>query len=349
MSPEKERKSVSFSAVIVILILVFSLVYLMNTPFLKILLKGLRFSEGQYTISAGNESSLSYSKSSFLVNNISYQSDYKTLEQYALSLINTDREKAGLKPVSESPIPAGQQHANSMLYFGYFSHWDTQGYKPYMRYSVLGGEGAVEENIAYESWTGPHFTNTDTVMQSLSKMEYEMMNNDMQCCNNGHRDNILNPLHNRVSIGIAYNSTTLFFVQDFENYYINGTVKLYGSDVIISGKQLQEFSPKDVLVFFDPLPKNLTSKELSAYPRAYDPGTYLGGALPPCTILCSQFEGGITVYASKWTVTGKDVTIVFSLSEFVRSMGKGVYTVYLLLGNRTDEAITSVSFFITSQ
>lgn len=27
-----------------------------------------------------------------------------------------------------------------MLYYDYFSHWDTQGYKPYVRYTLLGGQ-----------------------------------------------------------------------------------------------------------------------------------------------------------------------------------------------------------------
>jgi len=79
-----------------------------------------------------------------------YPPDYCVLANYALSLINQDRASNGTAPVSLSFTPAAQQHVDSMLYYGYFSHNDTQGYKPYMRYSFLGGLGADFENVATE-------------------------------------------------------------------------------------------------------------------------------------------------------------------------------------------------------
>jgi hypothetical protein len=52
----------------------------------------------------------------------------------------------------------------------------------------------------------------------IAVSEWAMMNNDLQCCNNGHRNNILDPRANRVSIGIAYDSSShiIYFVEDFE-------------------------------------------------------------------------------------------------------------------------------------
>ena len=44
------------------------------------------------------------------------------------------------------------------------------------------------------------------------------MNNDSECCGNGHRDNILNSFHNRVSIGVSYDATHVYFVEDFETF-----------------------------------------------------------------------------------------------------------------------------------
>ena len=80
--------------------------------------------------------------------NITYPSQYSELSDFALASINKDRSDFGIGPVTLSSIPSGQQHADSMLYSGYFSHWDTQGYKPYMRFVLLGGKGAVAEIFA---------------------------------------------------------------------------------------------------------------------------------------------------------------------------------------------------------
>ena len=72
---------------------------------------------------------------------------YSDLVNYALSLINSDRQSNGLQNVSLSSIDSAQLHAEDMLKNGYFSHWDMNGYKPYMRYTLAGGQGAVAENM----------------------------------------------------------------------------------------------------------------------------------------------------------------------------------------------------------
>lgn len=282
------------------------------------------------------------------VANVSYPVDFASLASYALDTINKDRAKFGLGPVSLSPIVAGQQHADSMLYFGYFSHWDTQGFKPYMRYTLLGGVGAVQENIAYEFWSGPHFTTTNSVEAAISSLEFSMMYNDSICCNNGHRDNILNPLHNRVSIGIAYNTTRLFFVEDFENFYVNMTWSVSpGYEVSFTGVPVStSVKGSSIAVFYDPTPEPMSVLALNTGPREYTPGTLIGGVMQPCSYLCPYFSNGITVYASRWVYTPSQLNIIFSLSKFIQQNGPGVYTLYMLTGSSTDTAITSISIFV---
>jgi uncharacterized protein YkwD len=277
---------------------------------------------------------------------ISYPLDYGTLSAYALSLVNQDR--SGLQSVTLSPNRAGQQHADSMLKYDYLSHYDTQGYKPYMRYTLLGGVGADFENVAYISYRSPFLTTTATVEGAIKDLEYIMMYNDSLCCNNGHRDNILNPLHNRVSIGVAYNSTALFFDEDFENYYVNMSVNTSGSyQVTMHGAVLD---PKAVstkaFVTFDSTPVAETPAQLNAGPREYGPGDAVGGILPPCAFACPSFSAGITVYASSWNFTSTGMSISFSLSDFIRQHGSGVYTIYIVTGSDTNSAITSFSIFV---
>ena len=153
--------------------------------------------------------------------NITHPPDYAALADYALGLINSDRADFGLNAVALSPNEVAQQHADSMLRFSYFSHFDTQGLKPYMRYTLLGGKGAMAENIAYVFNPIPVYTTTSAVEGVLRTLEHEMMYNDSSCCHDGHRLNILTSLHNQVSIGVAYDGSYVYFVEDFENYYVN--------------------------------------------------------------------------------------------------------------------------------
>jgi uncharacterized protein YkwD len=282
---------------------------------------------------------------------LTYPSNYASLANYTLNLINNDRDKFGLSSVTLSPIISAQQHADSMLYFGYFSHWDTQDYKPYVRYSLLNGTGAVEENVAYEYTNLPSFGSTQDVEQSISKLEYQMIYNDSACCQNGHRENILNALHNRVSLGIAYNSTRVFLVEDFENYYLELQQPFLSQNntVYLSGNSTYPLDGVEVLVFYDNYPQPLTSGDLatSSYRGSYDQGTFLGGVVPLCIFSCLSYPGGITVTATKWRVTSNSIQVQFQLGAFVQADGSGIYTVYLENpGQSNPEILFDASFII---
>ncbi|HKT22820.1 MAG TPA: CAP domain-containing protein [Nitrososphaerales archaeon] len=284
---------------------------------------------------------------------ISYPLDYCTLAAYALSQINADRASNGSAPVSLGFNQAAQQHADSMLYYGYFAHFDVQGYKPYMRYSLLGGRGADSENVAYLSYSLSHYTSTSAVEQAIQFLEHSMMYNDAACCNNGHRDNILNPLHNVVSIGVAYNGTHVFFDEEFENDYIalnfsaTGPIGPNPYYVTMQGAPISGTpKPNSIYIGFDGTPSSQTPSQLNSAPHDYGPGTLVGGVLPPSGIFgCGQFTTGTTVCADRWTFTSSTVSISFSLEPFIKDYGPGVYTVYLITGSSTDSALTTISVF----
>ncbi|HYA56136.1 MAG TPA: CAP domain-containing protein [Nitrososphaerales archaeon] len=287
---------------------------------------------------------------------IAYPSDYCTLASYALGLINQDRGANGTGPVTLDYNQAAQQHADSMLYYGYFSHFDTQGYKPYMRYSLLGGRGADFENVAYYYFSVPHFVSTDSVETAVKELEYSMVYNDSSCCDNGHRYNILDPLHNQVSIGVAYNSTTVYFDEEFENNYINlnfTVAPASASDpyyVTLEGVPTGSFpSPNSLYVAFDTSPAAMTPGQLNSGPHEYGPGSLVGGVLPRVGFFgdCGQFTSGTTVCADTWEVTSNTVEIAFPLDPFIREYGPGVYTLYLITGSSTDSAVTSLCVFVS--
>ena len=287
---------------------------------------------------------------------VAYPSDYCVLASYALGLINQDRAANGTGPVYLDFNQAAQQHADSMLYYGYFCHFDTQGYKPYMRYSLLGGRGADFENVAYYYYSIPHFVSADAVETAIKELEYSMVYNDSSCCDNGHRYNILNPLHNQVSIGVAYNDNYVYFDEEFENNYINLNFTVSPASaadpyyVTLTGVPTGSFpAPNALYVAFDNPPVASTPSQLNNSPHEYGPGTLEGGVLPRIGFFgdCGQFSSGTTVCADTWKVGPTSVDIAFPLEPFIKAYGQGVYTLYLITGSSTDSAITSVSVFVS--
>jgi uncharacterized protein YkwD len=264
---------------------------------------------------------------------------HEELVDYALSLINSDRQSNGLQNVTLSSIDSGQLHADDMLANHFLNHWDTNSYKPYMRYTLANGKGAVSENIAWSYNSG----GLDPV-NAIEKLEHDMMYDDASS-NWGHRDNILNPLHNRVSIGIAYDNQNMYLVQDFENDYISWNVlSVDNNQVTLQGtEQGKQSNIKQIAIFYDnPTPLTPSQLEQAQYQDGYDAGTYVGSVLPPNW----QATEGITITADSWTQSGNNFQISFSLSQAVAAFGKGVYTLYLETGSSTADALLTYSVWI---
>ncbi len=257
---------------------------------------------------------------------------------YALSLINSDRQSKGLHNVSLSNINSAQLHADEMLKNGYFSHWNMNGYKPYMRYTLAGGDGSVSENIAWQSVTGNLFG--IDIKSALNDLEYSLMYDDA-AWNWGHRDNILEPLHNKVSIGIAYDNHNVYLVQDFEDDYISWSkLTVSGNRIEMQGTLSQSESISQIGIFYDNV-SPLTVQQLSnsPYDGSYDSGIHVGTVLPSGW----EVTEGITVTASTWMQTSNNFNIAFDFSTAYMTHGKGVYT--LLLWTESDSYLTTYSIW----
>jgi uncharacterized protein YkwD len=258
------------------------------------------------------------------------------MRAYALSEINVERSKARLRNVTLSPIDCAQSHADEMIQSKYLSHWGLDGLKPYMRYTSAGGRGSVAENVAYISSTG-----TLDAYYSIHKLNWDMVYNDSGS-NWGHRDNLLNPKHNRVSIGVAFDGSTLSLVQDFEDYYFTeAEVKQSGSAVRLTyTSTISGWEPEQVGVYYDSLPQLLTKEQLSnpPYNGSYDAGDLVGGVVPKGYHL----NQGVTVNASSWSTSGSTFNTSFDLGKIFSSRGVGVYTLYIADSSGT---YTSVSLW----
>lgn len=258
------------------------------------------------------------------------------LVNYALSLINSDRKADGLLNVSLSQVSSAQKHADDMLRNDFFSHWGTDGSKPYMRYTLTGGRGAVAENIAAFTRGVPW-----DLKAALNSLESNMMNNDA-ASNWGHRDNILNPFHNEVSIGVSYGSGQAYLVQDFIDYYVQwSTFTVTQGGVSLVGSLSKPMSLNQVNIFYDAQSSNLTNDQLEnpPYTGSYTQGTFVGMALPPNY----RSQQGITITAQTWVQSGLLFEVRFDLSPAFNAHGIGVYTIYLQTADQ--DSLTSYSIW----
>lgn len=259
------------------------------------------------------------------------------LTNYTLSLINKDRSTYGLSSVALSATPSGQQHAENMLQYNYFSHWDIYGMKPYMRYTLVGGTGAVQENVAYtksgvKACLASYCSTVGNlnVTAAIKQMEYNMMYNDSACCNNGHRDNILNPEHNQVSIGIAYNSTTIYLVEDFVNNYItwfNNTPSISNNEVSLKGAIASNYQLSSVEIAYDPPVSNMSVSQLDQT-SDYSYGQAVAGVV---SNPLAYYPTLTTIDADTYYTQGNDFLVNFNLNKLINQYGAGEYTVSVWL------------------
>jgi len=244
-------------------------------------------------------------------------------------------------------ISAAQKHAQDMLDNNYEgAHWGTDGYKPYMRYTVEGGLNYEQENSAYYSSSKPV-----DVKQELKNLQYTMMYDDA-AAGWSHKDNILNKWHKKVSIGIASNATTVTLVQQFEGNYVEYSIPptLNGQVLSLTGHFLDPtIKLNNVSIAYDAPPQTLTTAQLNQDQyHHYGLGERLGIILPPPA--AGQVYGSLppnTIVAKKgdfdynsWFYIEADISPI--LDE-----GPGVYTVVLVaMADGEPINLTNYSLFV---
>lgn len=109
----------------------------------------------------------------------------RTSEEQMLTLVNREREKAGVGPLvmSDELSVLARDYSADMFQRGYFSHYNPEGLSPFDRMNAYGIEYlAAGENLALAP-------SVDLAMQGL-------MNSP------GHRENILSAEFNHIGIGV---------------------------------------------------------------------------------------------------------------------------------------------------
>lgn len=188
-------------------------------------------------------------------------------KEYMLELINAERANAGVGAVILGSNIAAQLHAEAALEHCFGSHWGVDGLKPYMRYSLGGGYQANAENAHGADYciTGADgYRRLGEIRKDIDDAIGGWMNSP------GHRRNVLDPLHKKVNIGIAWDRYNFKAFQHFEGDYVtftampainNGVLSMAGE--FKNGAEVHDLQDLGVQIYYDPPPEPLTLGQVS--------------------------------------------------------------------------------------
>jgi uncharacterized protein YkwD len=207
---------------------------------------------------------------------------------YMLKLVNADRAKFGIAPVAADQVAntAGQRHSDEIATIGYLSHWDIEGTKPDQGYTESGGRDCVSENVgalfSRASGTTPlesKFPLAKDHMYSTTELEaLEHAFMDEKPPNDGHRQQNLQPEHNKLGAGLSFSElndqSRIVVTQEFVDHYgdfnqIPGTIQR-GTSFVLSGQLAEGIAIDTVSICREPSPTPMTISQLNAKPHFYD-------------------------------------------------------------------------------
>ncbi len=222
-------------------------------------------------------------------------------KEYMLELINVERIKAGVPPVTLSDNIAAQLHAENSLANCFSSHWGVDGLKPYMRYSLADGYQHNAENGSGSDYC----IKASDRYRALGNIEvevWEMMEGWMG--SPGHRRNILDKWHKKVSIGLAWDKYNMVGYQHFEGDYVeyDQLPQISNGVLSLSGRAINElrFASRGELglqLLYDPSPHSLTRGQVSRT-YCYNSGIMIAAFRYPLTSGWSWNEDAFTTTQS---------------------------------------------------
>jgi uncharacterized protein YkwD len=282
---------------------------------------------------------------------------HEEIVQHALELINKDRAEFGLLPVELSSNEAAQAHAEDIFRTKQISHWNIKGEKPYMIYTEYGGKGSIQQNIAIAGFSAQEYEQCRTnilvdcekieALPTINELQHEMMYNDKECCDDGHRNNILDPRHTHVSIGIVYDDYYLVLVENFENNY-GLNVDAENSEIRISGTLLD--GELDYIgIYYDEMPTREVYEQNKQL-ISYSTGELIAMVVKPLPpgYYYKSLESYNLIEANRWSVQGNSVNVMFDLADAVEK--DGVYTLFAVVKDGEEMFdVTSYSVFVNSE
>lgn len=292
------------------------------------------------------------------------------LRSFALSKINEDRNHYGLASLVMSNNTAAQIHADEILKTKTLSHLTVEGFKPYMLYSLYNGTGYVQQNVGQISYV---LTDNDKKFHQVSDLCYDhtkfycpvidkykaiadlqhsMMYNDLQCCNDGHKNNILNKYHTHVSIGIAFNEYYFVMVQNFENHYLSSDLKINKNnddiklEARINDPDRYNFVINHVSFFLDEFPTKLNydeNKDVNSYGFG-DLKLMVSKPLPEDLKYVQDDDNNSykIIEAKKWELNKDDINLEIEIPDALNTKNK-VLTMVVYAQSIGDNGLNEIS------
>ncbi len=295
-----------------------------------------------------------------------------------LYLINLERVLAQVPPLAMGSNSSAQQHAESMMSYGYRSHWDLYGLTPQMRYTLAGGTNRVRQNIA-----GPVAVASNTAAEPQDWREVARIIHQGFMARDPERANMLDPWHRTVSIGVACHETRCWVVQQYETDHLEFNVlpTLSGTILEMQGEFRDGLELDAVALWHHPYPRRLNLGQLDAtYRYGYgqrpvnflrplpSPGSHYQGSLvsyswdagidpysldsglprssaPPLAVEVSHSAAVSWTTADGWEQQGPAFAVEADLSETLASYGASVYTVQIW-GKRGEERVPLSNYAI---
>ena len=209
-----------------------------------------------------------------------------TEKRYMLELINAERTRAGVGTVTLGNNIAAQLHAEAALENCFSSHWGIDGLKPYMRYSLAGGYQSNGENgsgLNYCIRATDGYSANSSIRQEVKETMDGWMSSP------GHRRNLLDPQHKKVSIGIAWDRYNKVMYQHFEGDYVEyeqlptiSSGVLSFSGMAKNGVRFRQEKDLGVQIYHDLPPHELTRGQV-ARTYCYDNGRPVASLRWPLT------------------------------------------------------------------
>ena len=294
-------------------------------------------------------------------------SDVDEWRKYALSLINDERQKVGLHPLILDDNPASQNHAEDMRENCFISPWGTDGMKPYMRYTLSGGEQHTSDIIH-----GANYCPTFGFLYEKLSIEQDIQDVISFAIDMSPESDIFNPYASKLSIGFAYGEpnlwTSMSFISDFVEYRVKPFIHNDMLEFRVTVKNGVDLSKGDLGVetYFDPIPYELKRGQLhqtncywygDVVALILEPGwdyedeTFAFTSeqcidpydipidtaevdayedLPTPTPVAVQ-EEAIIIVAEEWEIEEDEIYIKTDVSLLTTLLGDGVYTVMLIV------------------
>lgn len=184
-----------------------------------------------------------------------------------LEVINKSRAKFHAPPVELDIFTCRLANRTSMLACmnNYSGHWDLAGLKPYQRYGYFGGYDHVSENAS--SYSGDKVLNTaNNGIPALMKECHAFFMAEHKP-RDGHKKNIIDPVHNYVGIGYYLQGDQFRYYEEFiDRYFQFGNIP---QKVRLNEQFTITLSPRDgaeiasVCVYRELFPRPLTPPVLN--------------------------------------------------------------------------------------